>query len=452
MSWAFRIGPVMIAMGLTNLQPPDCLAQSLRLTGTVSDVNSRNKIMGATLYAQVDERRKKIAESGQEGTFRLEYPVAGNALVVEKTGYRTLVIPLAIQPAKQGDAPFFVPLPLIPLDQQATDKPYMQSEQKDFTLNTGKASQQKVTRVFKTLDALNGQTVHRATLCLQYTKIERKECHEMTQAAPAPRVTFGEADIVSVVVESPGYQTYRGNLILDTMDGSSSIYEIKMTPEITVLTMNITNASFENRYLLVSPAGDTISMRRGAGKSVYAFCPDGTYSLRVNTALGGQLYREVIQLGKGLNYRTLTLPPPGQRIVLPPSSPTKTTAPVVPMAVDAVPLADSVRMITLYFSQSDYDLQPEACRQLDKLVLLLRNIPNRNIRIEGHSDNVGSSAKNKTLSEYRARVTLKYLLDRGIAAGRMAWQGKGGSDPKASNESEETRKMNRRVEITIIPR
>ena len=451
MSRAVCIVPVLLIGCLPVLAPFESIAQSLHLQGYVIDVNSRDRITGATISASVDRQRKKLTESGAEGKYKTEYPAAGQSLVVEKAGYRSLVIPTLKRPATPGDLPFFVTLPLIPLDQQATDKPYMQSQQRDYTLTTEAKTPQKAVRIFSVQDAISGRAIDQATLCLQYTKVEKKDCHEIIPSAPSPSVTFEEADIVSVVVESAGYQSYQGNLILDKMDGSSSRYEIKMTPEITLLTMNITNAPPQSQYLLISTTGDTIAMRQEQEKSVFAFCPEGTYSLRVNTAQKSPLHREVVQLGKGLNYRMLTLSsPPQGSIPAPAPSPTK-TIPLPPVASDAVPLADTTRRFTLLFTQSEYDLQPEACRQLDRLVLLLRNAPNRNIEIEGHSDNVGNPFRNETLSEYRARVVYRYLQERGIAAGRMAWRGKGSSAPKGSNDSEETRKMNRRVEIQINP-
>ncbi|WP_373331233.1 OmpA family protein [Salmonirosea aquatica] len=452
MSRAARIGFVLLASFLTATPYPECVAQALRLEGYVSDAYSQSKITGATMYALVDKQRLKITESGTEGRYRLEFPVAGQALIVEKTGYRTLVIPTLKQPAAPGDLPFFVPLPLIPLDEQAHDKPYMQSQQQDYTLTTTTETktQKKVIRTFSIQDAVSSQPIQKATLCLQYTKVEKKDCHEITPAVPTPSVTFEDADIVSVVVESAGYQPYQGNLILDKMDGSHSSYEIKMTPEITLLTMNVPNASPQVRYMLISTTGDTIPIRQGKEKSAFARCAEGTYSLRVLNAQGVPWHREVVQLAKGLNYRTLTLPPPPAGEV-DHGQPVAKASSLPPVADDAVPLADTARRIILYFIQSTYELQPQACQQLDRLVLMLRNSPDRNIRIEGHSDNVGNPVRNETLSEYRARKVYRYLQERGIAASRMEWRGKGSAEPKASNDSEETRKINRRVEIQIYP-
>lgn len=444
---------VLLIGCLLVLAPFESIAQFVHLQGYVSDAYSRKPIVGATIFAGMGQQRKKITESGPEGRYQLEYAADGKSIIVEKAGYRTLVIPTLKQPAAPGDSPFFVPLPLIPLDQQATDKPYMQSQQQDYTLTTESKTPQKVIRIFSVQDAISGRAIHQATICLQYTRVEKKDCQEIMPSAPSPGVTFEEADIVSVVVESAGYQPYHGNLILDKMDGSRSRYEIKMTPEITLLTMNITNAPLQSQYLLVSTTGDTIAMRQEQEKSVFAFCAEGTYSLRVSTARGAPLHREVVQLSKGLNYRTLTLTPSPQSKPSPTPAPSAPkTTPLTPVAVDAVPLADTARRVTLYFIQSEYELQPEACQQLDRLVLLLRSAPSQNIEIEGHSDNVGNPTRNETLSEYRARKVYRYLQERGVAAERMAWRGKGGTEPKASNDSEENRKINRRVEIQIPPR
>lgn len=74
-----------------------------------------------------------------------------------------------------------------------------------------------------------------------------------------------------------------------------------------------------------------------------------------------------------------------------------------------------------------------------------------NIQIIGHTDNTGSDRVNNPLSVNRAKSVYNYLTSRGVAAGRMTFDGKGSHEPIADNATVEGRKENRRVEVYILP-
>ena len=69
----------------------------------------------------------------------------------------------------------------------------------------------------------------------------------------------------------------------------------------------------------------------------------------------------------------------------------------------------------------------------------------------GHTDNVGSASYNQGLSERRANSVQVFLVSQGVKAGRLKTVGMSFDDPVASNDSEEGRAMNRRVELHITP-
>ncbi len=71
------------------------------------------------------------------------------------------------------------------------------------------------------------------------------------------------------------------------------------------------------------------------------------------------------------------------------------------------------------------------------------------ITISGHTDNVGNKSYNLKLSENRAKSVANYLISKGIDASRIKSLGMGNSKPIQSNESEDGRKANRRVEFYI---
>lgn len=73
-----------------------------------------------------------------------------------------------------------------------------------------------------------------------------------------------------------------------------------------------------------------------------------------------------------------------------------------------------------------------------------------NVFIVGHTDNTGTVGGNITLSKARAERIRNYLIDKGIAAVRLQAEGVGQLCPVSSNETEEGKRLNRRVEIVKI--
>jgi OOP family OmpA-OmpF porin len=101
------------------------------------------------------------------------------------------------------------------------------------------------------------------------------------------------------------------------------------------------------------------------------------------------------------------------------------------------------------FEQSKANLLPESFGELNKLSQYLFRHPNLVIRIDGHSDNIGSKQKNQRLSEQRAGAVFEYLITHGVQ-NKMYFKGYGSSLPIADNDTEDGRAKNRRVEFEII--
>jgi outer membrane protein OmpA-like peptidoglycan-associated protein len=96
-------------------------------------------------------------------------------------------------------------------------------------------------------------------------------------------------------------------------------------------------------------------------------------------------------------------------------------------------------------------LKPAFTRTLDKVAAILQRYPRTTIRIIGHTDNVGSAAYNQRLSEDRANSVAWSLEDAGVSPQRVTVEGRGESQPRASNDTEAGRQLNRRVEMLIVP-
>lgn len=96
-------------------------------------------------------------------------------------------------------------------------------------------------------------------------------------------------------------------------------------------------------------------------------------------------------------------------------------------------------------------VKPGAYPEIDRLARILREYPDTKIRIEGHTDNIGSEEYNLRLSQRRAEAVRDLLVAKGVSPSRITAIGYGESRPKASNDTSYGRQLNRRVEIFIEP-
>lgn len=95
------------------------------------------------------------------------------------------------------------------------------------------------------------------------------------------------------------------------------------------------------------------------------------------------------------------------------------------------------------------DLSASAKKNLDDLAKVLNKYPDTDMEIQGHTDNKGQNNYNNMLSQKRAGEVAAYLKGKGVTAGRINTEGFGESAPKYSNNTEEGRTENRRVEFLI---
>jgi outer membrane protein OmpA-like peptidoglycan-associated protein len=132
-------------------------------------------------------------------------------------------------------------------------------------------------------------------------------------------------------------------------------------------------------------------------------------------------------------------------------------APVPPVAQappPPPPAPPAKRKIVLRGVNFDFDkanIRADARPILDEAANTLRNEGTIRIVAEGHTDSRGTDAYNQRLSERRARAVKDYLVKAGVAANRIEIAGMGESSPVASNDTEDGRAQNRRVELRIRP-
>lgn len=110
--------------------------------------------------------------------------------------------------------------------------------------------------------------------------------------------------------------------------------------------------------------------------------------------------------------------------------------------------ASTIANNILFETNSD-KLTPESEKELDKLVAIMFTVEGVKARIEGHTDNTGDAAYNLDLSKRRAYAVKEYLVGKGISENMITSNGFGDTKPLQTNDTEEGRKTNRRVEIIL---
>jgi outer membrane protein OmpA-like peptidoglycan-associated protein len=101
------------------------------------------------------------------------------------------------------------------------------------------------------------------------------------------------------------------------------------------------------------------------------------------------------------------------------------------------------------FEANSDRMRPATCQEIDVLADILKKYPETIVKVDVHTDCVSSEEENLALSELRAWIIKKALVDNGVAPSRVTARGWGESKPVASNATEDGRKVNRRVIITL---
>ncbi len=120
------------------------------------------------------------------------------------------------------------------------------------------------------------------------------------------------------------------------------------------------------------------------------------------------------------------------------------------IALEKIEVGKKIVLRNIFFDVDKFKLRPESKAELDRLLTLMNEMPKLRIEISGHTDNQGTEAHNQVLSQNRAKAVVIYLIEHGIEADRMVYQGYGYSQPVATNSTAEGRQLNRRTEFKII--
>ncbi|HWK73477.1 MAG TPA: OmpA family protein [Povalibacter sp.] len=106
---------------------------------------------------------------------------------------------------------------------------------------------------------------------------------------------------------------------------------------------------------------------------------------------------------------------------------------------------------SITFASNSADLNAQFYNALDGVSMVLKEYEKTVVEVAGHTDSSGTDQYNQALSERRAQSVASYLGSHGVSGKRLITVGAGESRPVASNDTEQGKAANRRVELTIVP-
>ena len=118
--------------------------------------------------------------------------------------------------------------------------------------------------------------------------------------------------------------------------------------------------------------------------------------------------------------------------------------------LDPLTIGSSITLDNVLFERASPKMLSSSYDQFDILIEVMKENDNLNIQLKGHTDGKGNPRSNLQLSQERVDSVTEYLRKGGINKKRISGIGYGGKYPIASNETEETRRLNRRVEFEIV--
>jgi outer membrane protein OmpA-like peptidoglycan-associated protein len=416
-------------------------AQGQSMEGRISN-QVNGQLVDASMMGVVNGQKQLVGKT-KNGYYKITLTASITALFIEAPNYRPLYFPIYFGGGTQGD--YTVPITLIPVSKQNTVSPFEQSEQSQFLLEKqSQESENKAIRTFRVIDGFTAQSIN-AEICLFYTQTAQKKCFNVSEIKKADvTVDFLEKDIIAIEVRANGYQKYNGNLIIDNLDGQKRVFDIALNKIPTLLAIAVPKLTDGQRVVVSLENESIVNIKQVKnGQWFTNISPQKQYKISLIDKTGKTVFESKITTKEGLNLVTINQVEP---IINEQAQQQEIIEPAKEVVLSPV----SQRII--YFEQSDYLIKTSSLARLDTIVNWLKQNPTIRIRLAGHTDDVGDAKLNITLSEFRARVVRRYILEKGIAENRCSVIGYGGKWPAKPNDIEANKAINRRVEIGYILR
>ena len=225
-------------------------------------------------------------------------------------------------------------------------------------------------------------------------------------------------------------------------------------------TQKTIHVTFDNQSTTLKPDLKFYSANKSATGEKYDGTPGANLDFTFDVEPGKDFYLQVLPYSSTGKYRITIKPEPSQPpapLVAEAKPPEPAPTPALAAAVAPVNAAAmtsnlaSTGLVTLYGIYFDFDkaeIKPESKGQIDEIAKVLAANAELKLRVIGYTDNKGAAEHNRKLSQRRADAIVAALVkDYAIAANRLSASGVGSAAPTASNDTEEGRAKNRRVEL-----
>ncbi|MBX2943849.1 MAG: OmpA family protein [Cyclobacteriaceae bacterium] len=123
---------------------------------------------------------------------------------------------------------------------------------------------------------------------------------------------------------------------------------------------------------------------------------------------------------------------------------------IIDILLDKANAGATAVLNNIFFDFDKFELKEKSITELNKVIRFLNDNPSIHVEIGGHTDSDGSASYNKQLSLKRAQSVVSYLAEKGINKARLSERGYGADHPLRSNDSDENKQANRRIEFKII--
>lgn len=188
---------------------------------------------------------------------------------------------------------------------------------------------------------------------------------------------------------------------------------------------------------------DAIRNKKLKSKIVYKSYPTGGISGSINDStfsfsIFGSSKYQVTAEAEGYIPRTVIV------------DPKEAVNQVIKRDLELTSMGGTVVLNHLIFAQGKAVIDPKSYQELDEVVAMLKENPKMEIQLEGHTDNRGNAEANLKLSQSRVDAVKKYMTSKGINKNRIDTKAFGGSKPIATEDTDEARARNRRVEMRVL--
>lgn len=295
-------------------------------------------------------------------------------------------------------------------------------------------------------DARTQMPIGEAIIEMKGTGLTNLSTDPETGVYTTPELPAGEVELVA---RKEGYVPQRAKV--NVLIGQTVTQDFKLQKEVKVGAIYGRITDMTGKPLAGVISVNVPSIQPGASKvetgEYFMKVPPGEYQVTA-TVQGYKPATKPATVKHGFKTRVdFTLEP---EAAPPPPPPPPAPIPIEKKSKVYIEKEKIVITETIHFETGKAVILPISYSILNAVAEVLKQNPTIKVRVEGHTDSVGSDEFNLRLSQARADAVMKYLISQGISPDRLEARGYGETMPIADNSTPEGRAKNRRVEFTII--